>query len=77
MVRRMHYSRDEMREFSEQKGDVTHPPGQTAAPAGDVSERRNHANDEVPPRAPRDDKYGRYDLSWDGVSGGCATDEGY
>lgn len=33
------------------------------------------ADEEVPERLPRASGDGRYDLSWDGVSGGCATDE--
>ena len=36
----------------------------------------NWADEEVPQRGPRADGDGRYDLSWDGVSGGCGTDEG-
>jgi hypothetical protein len=68
----------EMRDALEEKLERS----QRTARASSLSDRSagqrlSAADDDAPTRAPRVDVYGRYDLSRDGVNGGCGTDEGY
>ena len=78
VVRGMQYPPAEMREDLEKKAASAAPSPNFASPSETTLERRRaFADEEVPSRAARLDADGRYDLSWDGVSGGCGTDEGY